>query len=52
MRQRARRSVVLVILALAWSAVAAFQAEARPIMFARTPHVSQGRIVFSYHGDI
>ncbi len=52
MRQRTRRSVVLVILALACSGVAASLAEARPILFARTPHVSQGRIVFSYHGDI
>ncbi|MFO7692778.1 MAG: hypothetical protein R6V57_06820, partial [Vicinamibacterales bacterium] len=51
MRQRAWRGVALAVLALAWLA-AASPAEARPILFARTPHVSQGRIVFSYHGDI
>ena len=52
MRQRAWRGVALAVLAVAWSGVAASLAESRPIMFARTPHVSQGRIVFSYHGDI
>jgi tricorn protease len=32
--------------------MAAALAEARPILFARTPHVSRGKVVFSYHGDI
>ena len=27
-------------------------ASAEPIKFARYPHVSQGKLVFSYHGDI
>ena len=27
-------------------------AAAEPIKFARYPHVSQGKLVFSYHGDI
>ncbi|MBM3293968.1 MAG: hypothetical protein FJY82_05520 [Candidatus Aminicenantes bacterium] len=36
-------------LALAFSALAA---GAAPIKFARTPHISHGRIAFAYHGDI
>ena len=27
-------------------------ASAEPIKFARYPHVSQGKLVFSYHGDV
>jgi len=42
----------LVVLAMVWCGLAATLAEARPVLFARTPHVSQGKIVFSYHGDI
>ena len=45
------RPIILVIvtgLALA----ATTPATAEPVKFARYPHVSQGRLVFSYHGDI
>ena len=52
MKQRGWRGIVLVILVIAFGGVAVSVAQARPILFARTPHVSQGKIVFSYHGDI
>lgn len=41
----------LVIAGLACTLVAA-SATAEPIKFARYPHVAQGKLVFSYHGDI
>lgn len=34
------------------SLLVASSAAAEPIKFARYPHVSQGKLVFSYHGDI
>ncbi len=45
-----RRTILALALALAlgWPAISA----AEPIKFARYPHVSQGKLVFSYHGDI
>ena len=52
MKQLARRGVTLGILAIACCGAAATIAQARPVLFARTPHVSQGKLVFSYHGDI
>jgi tricorn protease len=36
---------------LVWLATAG-PAAADPVKFARHPHVSQGRLVFSYHGDV
>ncbi|MBK9240741.1 MAG: PD40 domain-containing protein [Acidobacteria bacterium] len=39
-------------LALAAFLAVAGLASAEPIKFARYPHVSQGKLVFSYHGDI
>ena len=39
-------------LMLVLSVAAALPARAEPIKFARYPHVSQGKLVFSYHGDI
>jgi tricorn protease len=41
---------VFVCLILAWTAAA--PAAADPVKFARYPHVSGNRLVFSYHGDI
>lgn len=41
------RSVLAVALSLLASSAAA-----EPVKFARYPHVSQGKLVFSYHGDI
>jgi tricorn protease len=38
--------------AVALSVVVALPAHAEPIKFARHPHVSQGKLVFSYHGDV
>jgi tricorn protease len=38
--------------ALVLTLVVASTAAAEPIKFARYPHVSQGKLVFSYHGDI
>ena len=52
MRQQSRHRIVVLVLAVACCGLAATLAEARPVLFARTPHVSQGKIVFSYHGDI
>ncbi|MGE5200025.1 MAG: hypothetical protein ACM3H9_10320, partial [Rhodospirillaceae bacterium] len=52
MRERSRRGILLAMLAMGLMATAVPRAEARPVLFARTPHVSQGKIVFSYHGDI
>ncbi len=43
-----RQTILALALALALPAVSA----AEPIKFARYPHVSQGKLVFSYHGDI
>ena len=42
------RSLSLTVLAIG----VAMPAAADPIKFARYPHVSHGRIAFSYHGDI
>jgi len=39
-------------LLLAAAFIAAGPASAEPIKFARYPHASQGKLVFSYHGDI
>lgn len=39
-------------LSLAVLALAAAAAAAEPIKFARTPHIANGKIAFSYHGDI
>ncbi len=43
------RRMLFAVLCFLWAATVV---DARPILFARTPHISQGRIVFSYHGDI
>jgi tricorn protease len=40
------------VFGLAATCLVAASAAAEPIKFARHPHVSHGRIVFSYHGDI
>lgn len=45
------RSLLSALVIGAVAAIAAAPA-AEPIRFARYPHVSQGRLVFSYHGDI
>ena len=47
--RRVMESLALAVLAFL---AAAAIAEARPVLFARTPHVAQGKIVFSQHGDI
>ena len=52
MRQSGVRGGVIVVLAMIVCGTAATAAQARPVLFARTPHVSQGKIVFSYHGDV
>ena len=41
-----------VVVAAALLLCAVTHAAAEPIKFARYPHVSQGKLVFSYHGDI
>ena len=40
------------VFALVIFAVGAGLADARPILFGRFPHVSQGKLAFAYHGDI
>ncbi len=50
MRQRSRHGIVILVLAVTLCGLAATLAQARPVLFARTPHVSQGKIVFSHHG--
>ncbi len=45
------RKIAALAFGLALVSVAA-PASAEPIKFARYPHVSQGKLVFSYHGDI
>jgi len=52
MRQRSRHGIVILVLAMTFCGLAATLAQARPVLFARTPHVSQGKLVFSHHGDI
>ena len=47
---KSRTSRILCLLAAA--AALAAPAAADPIKFARYPHVSHGKIAFSYHGDI
>ncbi len=44
-----RRTIIAGILVLF---AAAAVADAKPILFARYPHVSHGKIAFTYHGDI
>ena len=43
------RRMLFAVLCFLWTVSVA---QARPILFARTPHVSQGKIAFSYHDDI
>jgi len=43
------RGMLFAVLFFLWAATVA---DARPILFARTPHVSQGKIVFSCHGGM
>src|SRR5512145_1850566 len=45
------RNVLRYAFSLALGLVAT-TAMAEPVKFARYPHVSQGKLVFSYHGDI
>ncbi len=45
-------AVLTVMLALGLTAVWPTDAAADPIKFARYPHICQGKIAFSYHGDI
>ncbi len=45
------RRIAALVVGLALVSVA-IPASAEPIKFARYPHVSQGKLVFSYHGDI
>lgn len=44
--------VLRLLLALGVCVALPLGASAEPIKFARYPHVSQGKLVFSYHGDI
>jgi tricorn protease len=52
MAHKSRHGAVTLAVGIVAFLAAAAIAEARPVLFARTPHVAQGKIVFSYHGDI